>query len=287
MMKVLKSRNSAGSRSMVLPVEKQCKHKNFFVPLKKFLYFGWFVGFFPINFDKTLQKFQFKICSLTTFFSILRAVILLTFLTMSVCFTPDETTESNTSNSTEASDETRSFKFDSVTTTMNFVTRYLNLATLVIPFVFGSCMASPFEKLSEITAEEDFDTLPHNSLKKKTLLKMTIVLIALICGKFFNFVYIAVRWNISEPFILYEWFLYIVFFNVILRCVFFFYEVIFFHSFGTIKNDILAFYETKTSKGSLFKTCDLLCRKINKVKEAFSVFLFLDLSMLTLFWILR
>ena len=44
-------------------------------PIKYFIYVGWLIGVFPINFDKQLKKFQFRCCSLTTVFSILRLIL--------------------------------------------------------------------------------------------------------------------------------------------------------------------------------------------------------------------
>ena len=47
---------------------------SFFKPVKVWVYIGWIIGIFPVNFDKHLMHFRFKFLSLTTLFALIRLV---------------------------------------------------------------------------------------------------------------------------------------------------------------------------------------------------------------------
>ena len=49
---------------------------NNLMPLKIMFNVGWFFGIFPLNFDKNLTKFTFKVWSLSTLFALLRLLVL-------------------------------------------------------------------------------------------------------------------------------------------------------------------------------------------------------------------
>ena len=58
-------------------VEAENKELSFFAPLKCFLTFGWILGVFPINFDRGLHVFQFKILRLSTLFAFVRFLLVI------------------------------------------------------------------------------------------------------------------------------------------------------------------------------------------------------------------
>ena len=81
---------------------------NFYLPLKCFLYFGWTVGIFPINFDRNLTTFKYKIFSFSTLFSFLRLIffyLLFNFLTL----IPDEMIYDTPENMTDATENISSY----------------------------------------------------------------------------------------------------------------------------------------------------------------------------------
>ena len=171
MMKVLKSRSRMGSTSMVLPIEGKNKKSDFFLSLKCFVYFGWFVGIFPVNFDRNLQKFKFKLCSLTSLFSIVRSVLLLLLLSVPFFVRPslEELMESRTNITKTTSTNGSAIwnKMDEVTATMNFATFILNWFGWFFPFVFGHYMAKPFSKITELDVEEDSGTFEEKKMSFK------------------------------------------------------------------------------------------------------------------------
>ena len=81
---------------------------NFYLPLKYFLYFGWTVGIFPINFDRNLTTFKYKIFSFSTLFSFLRLIffyLLFNFLTL----IPDEMIYNIPENTTDTTQNISSY----------------------------------------------------------------------------------------------------------------------------------------------------------------------------------
>ena len=49
---------------------------SFFASMKIWLYVGWFIGIFPMRYDKTLLSFKYKFLSFTTFFAFCRLFLI-------------------------------------------------------------------------------------------------------------------------------------------------------------------------------------------------------------------
>ena len=49
---------------------------SFFASMKIWLYTGWFIGIFPMSFDKSLLSFKYKFLSFTTFFAFCRLFLI-------------------------------------------------------------------------------------------------------------------------------------------------------------------------------------------------------------------
>ena len=49
---------------------------SFFAPIKTWLNIGWFIGIFPVSYDKNLSQFRFKFNSFWTYFALFRLMVL-------------------------------------------------------------------------------------------------------------------------------------------------------------------------------------------------------------------
>ena len=49
---------------------------SFFAPMKTWLNIGWFIGIFPVSYDKNLSQFRFKFNSFWTYFALFRLMVL-------------------------------------------------------------------------------------------------------------------------------------------------------------------------------------------------------------------
>ena len=56
---------------------KQEDHASLFKPIKVWIYFGWILGIFPVNFDKNLLQFRLKFFSFTTIFALIRLLLVM------------------------------------------------------------------------------------------------------------------------------------------------------------------------------------------------------------------
>ena len=251
--------------------------------MKIFFYLGWFVGIFPVNFDRNFKLFRFKLCSLTSFFSLVRSSILLGILVAPVFVIPDEGNSYNARNSTN---ETNTFFVDDVSNIMDIVRSLLYSAVFILPFSFGHVMANPFSKLVHLYSLDDADTFGGKRFYLKTVFLMSTHFFLFICGKGFVKAFDCTSCVLISPKGIYV-FLFRIISSSTFRAFFIFYEVLFFMSLETLKGDLSWFFEISEFQKNIFEKCDCLCKKIAEFKNAFSIFLFTDLLFLTLFGILR
>ena len=271
---------------MVLPKEMEKKKDCYFSSLRLFLYSGWFWGMFPVNFDRNLKSFHFKLFSLTSFFSLVRIILLLFALFLPLFFLPNENKATST-NLTSMANESAVFELDPVSEFTFRFTGFCSFLSFIFPFVLGGPVATLLYKMTDIENDDEAVTFSESKLEWKTACLFFTYSILLFCGTVYRLVILWFKVRLFGSFFAY-WIIAANFFTTFsLRSVFTFYEVLFIRSMRSLKGDITRFCLAEYDENLIFRKCGLLCRKMEVLKDGFSVFLLLDISFLTISWILR
>ena len=261
--------------------------KNTFKSMKFFLKVGFFIGFFPLNYDRNLQTFKFRLFSRTSFFSLLRMTLILFLLSLPLLvFKNEEHDQINNAidreNRTTIADEVRDAL--SINDLTGGIENIINLFFPILPFILGCSVAEPFTNIACIEQECKIPLVKAKKMCSKMHLGLGIYIFLF----FFLFI-LSVITSLSMINIVTFLGVYNIFYEHFLRFYIYlavmFYEIVFQRCMVSIQEDISGFAQ-KMNEFTL-ESCDLLIRKIKEFQRAFSFFLLLDITLLTLCWIFR
>ena len=261
--------------------------KNTFKSMKFFLKVGFFIGFFPLNYDRNLQTFKFRLFSRTSFFSLLRMTLILFLLSLPLLvFKNEEHDQINNAidreNRTTIADEVRDAL--SINDLTGGIENIINLFFPILPFILGCSVAEPFTNIACIEQECKILFVKTKKICSKMFLGLAVYIVLLLFGFLSHVITSIFMLNIVTFLGVYNIFYYHLFLFVF-GLVMIFYEILFQRCMVSIQEDITGF--TQTMSELSFKNCDSLIRKVKEFQRAFSFFLFLDITLLTLFWIVR
>ena len=230
-----------------------------------FLAFGILIGIFPISFDKTKLIFKFKLFSWKSLQSLI--VLLLIgfspFITLAVIF------------SYIGSEGPPKIQM------LTWSLYVLNTSFILLPFIFGKSVAEPFTRYASLQDLSAKHKVVYRTGRSIRIPMMSFLLFN--CGQMIiaidqfwkseNHVddYLEIGKS-SVP-------------NFWMQFLFCFYEVFFFITMASVKLDLQTVATGLTE--DYFEALDDLIRKIKAFQDTFSLFLLLDFSFMTIFWILH
>ena len=271
-----------------IQVQARLRKRKIKWPMRIHLYFGWFIGIFPLNFSRNFDNFKFKLFSITSLMALMRTFILSTLLITPVFLFRPENNVAYGNKKANASYQGSLIKQDDVSVVMYYITRFLDFAFFTLPFFFAYFMGENFgELINNADSEEDTGSL-RGALRVRSGLKLAGNTCLFLLGRTL-FAIFSFKQCFDFGFIGF----YYIFLHALRpsawRLIFIYYEVLFFRCIDDIKFDLSTFLTEalKDNAARLVERCFTYWEKIKRFHECFSFFLFTNFLFTALFWILR